>query len=167
MSHPGIVRFIGAGSFMAMLGCEPVDDGAATRAKGWDPEKDGLSDVVLDGDRGVFTDTDETNDVMDGCVKTEMDAMKILQDRCASCHDAASPDQAPETFDFVLNVAKMKASMWTPAGGSAMRYIAAGKPEESAIFLRAGILRDMPIEKSDLVTLSGVSVLQYWISACM
>ena len=163
MSHPGIVRFIGAGSFMAMLGCEPVDDGAATRAKGWDGV---LTDNVLPGDRGVFTDTDETNDVMEGCAKTEMDAMKVLQDSCASCHDAASPTQDPTTFDFVMNVAKMKTSMWTPDGGSAMRYISVKNPEESAIFLRAGILRDMPIEKSDLVTLSGVSVLRQWIEVC-
>jgi hypothetical protein len=152
---------------MAMLGCEPVDDGAATRAKGWDPEVDPLSDVVLDGDRGVFTDTDETNDVMDGCVKTELDAKQILKDSCASCHDAASPDQDPATFDFVLDVPKMKTTMWTPDGGSPMRYIDVGKPESSAIFLRAGILRDMPVAKSDLVTLSGVSVLHYWIGTCL
>src|SRR6185503_17749827 len=82
---------IGAVCWVATVGCEPVDDGAATRNKGWDPEVDGLSNVVLDGNRGVFIDTGETVDVMDGCAKTTLDAMKILQDNCASCHDEESP----------------------------------------------------------------------------
>jgi hypothetical protein len=149
---------------MVLTGCEPVDDGAATRVKGWDGV---LTNNVLDHDRGVFTDTGETIDVEDGCVKTEMDAQQILETSCASCHDAASPDQDPTTFDFVTDVAKMKSSMWTPTGGTPMRYITVGDPEASAIFLRAGVLRDMPPAKSDLVTLSGVSVLRYWIESCM
>jgi len=159
-----LFRFIGAGSFMAMAGCEPVDDGAATRVKGWDGE---LTDNVLPGDRDVFIDTDESMTVDDGCAKTDLDARKILQDSCASCHDAASPDQDPTTFDFVLNVTKMKTSMWTPTGGSPMRYITPGNPEASAIFLRVGIKRDMPPADGLPVTLSGVSVLHYWIATCM
>ncbi|HET6148701.1 MAG TPA: hypothetical protein VFH68_14290 [Polyangia bacterium] len=149
---------------MAMTGCEPVDDGAATRVKGWDGV---LTDNVLPTDRDVFTDTDETMKVADGCAKTELDAMKILEDQCASCHDAASPDQDPTTFDFVLNVGRMKTAMWTPTGGSPMRYIDVGKPEASAIFLRVGIERDMPPRDGLPVTLSGVSVMHYWIGTCL
>ena len=161
------LRIFGASSFLAMAACEPVDDGAATRARGWDPEKDGLSNVVLDHDRDVFVDIDETMSVADGCAKTTLDATQLLQDKCASCHDQTAPAQTPPTFNFVTDVAKMKSSMWTPAGGTAMRYITVGKPEESAIFLRAGSNRDMPPTAADRLTYSAVSVLHYWIENCL
>jgi hypothetical protein len=156
---------------MAATGCEPVDDGAATRAKGWDQV---LTDHVVPHDRDVFTDVDETMSVADGCAKTELDAHDILKAQCASCHDQASPDQAPGTFDFVLDDAKMKAQTWTrPGGGTAMKYLSVGKPDQSAIFLRAGVTRDMPPPATGSdpylppVTFSGVSVLRQWIEVCM
>jgi hypothetical protein len=164
MKNAALFRFFGAGSLMAVAACEPVDDGAATRAKGWDG---GLTNNVLAKDRQVFIDTDETIAVADGCAKTVLDARHILDSQCAGCHDAASPTQDPTTFDFVTDVGKMKTSMWTPAGGQPMRYITAGQPEQSAIFLRAGIMRDMPPARADQVTLSGVSVLHYWIETCI
>ena len=167
---------------MAAAGCEPVDDGAANRAKGWDNV---LTDHVLDHDREVFTNTDETMIVADGCAKTEIDALQILKDNCASCHDEATRATAPAiescqqgptaTFNFVLNPAKMKAEMWTPAGQQTpMRYLAVGDADASAIFDRAASKRDMPpvqtcpeIPYYERVTFSAASVLRQWIEVCL
>jgi hypothetical protein len=162
------------------LGCEPVDDGAATRAKGWDGV---LTDSVLPSDRPVYNTIDEDPmDVSaDGCEKTASDAMKILEDNCASCHDKGTP--APDvlgcsgttTFDFVLDPMKMQAQSWTRTGGQPpIKYLTAGDADASAIFLRAVIVRDMPPLQLCLeggfysrLDYSAVSVLRQWIDVCL
>jgi hypothetical protein len=161
------------------LGCEPVDDGAATRAKGWDGV---LTDNVLPKDRPVYNTIEEDPmDVSaDGCEKTASDAIKILEDNCASCHDKGTP--APDvlgcggttTFDFVLDPMKMQSQAWTRAGQAPMKYISAGDANASAIFLRAAGLRDMPPLQICLevpfyarLTFSQVSVLREWIDVCL
>jgi len=166
-----VALFGSLGLLMAVAGCEPVDDAAATRNKGWDGV---LTDNVLDSDRGVFIDTDETMDVGDGCKKTELDAHAILENQCASCH--GSPDTAVglPPWDFVLDDEKMKTQTWKREGQPAIPFIDVGNPSNSAIFLRAVMKRDMPPLQLDLsqpyydrVTLSGASVLEQWISKCM
>lgn len=167
---------------LALAGCEPVDDGAATRAQDWNGV---LSDNVVPGDRGVFVDVDETMTVKDGCAKTTLDAMQILKDNCASCHDEQTRAQAPPsegcdsmgpaaTFGFVLNPAKMRTETWYRNGTASLRYLVAGHANESAIYLRAVIDRNMPPLIScpespfyPRINFSAGSVLQQWIDVCM
>jgi hypothetical protein len=174
MRNVALFGSLGVGLLFAVAGCEPVDDGASSRAKGWDPVKDGLSDNVLDGDRGVFIDIDETTPVADGCAKTVMDAHKILQDNCASCHDQGPASMGVPVFDFVMNDDQLKTRMWTRATGPAINFVSVGKPDESAIFIRAAIDRNMPPLATEIgqaeaprITFSGVSVLRQWIEKCM
>jgi hypothetical protein len=166
-----VALFGSLGLLIAVAGCEPVDDGAATRAKGWDGV---LTNNVLDTDRGVFTDTDETIDVGDGCVKTEMDAHEILAGQCANCHGSDNTPQGLPPWDFVLDLDRMKRETWTREGQPAIPFVSVGKPLNSAIYLRAAINRDMPPKQGDVgqpyydrVTLSQASVLYQWIANCM
>lgn len=169
----GYLGSLGLGLLVAMTGCEPVDDAAATRNKGWDNV---LTDNVLDTDRPVFTDTGETVTVADGCAKTTEDAHKILQENCASCHDQGPSSLGAPLFDFVMNDEQLKSREWTRAGGAApIKFVSVGKADESAIFIRAAISRDMPPLQLSIdqppeaprVTFSGASVLRQWIEVCM
>jgi hypothetical protein len=166
-----VALFGSLGLLIAAIGCEPVDDGAATRNKGWDGV---LTDHVLNSDRGVFTDTDETIDVVDGCAKTEMDAHNILAGMCADCHGTEKTAQGLPPWNFVLDLDKMKSMTWNREGQSPIPFVDVGKPLNSAIYLRAGISRDMPPKQTDVnqpyydrVTLSQASVLYQWIANCM
>lgn len=167
VAFAGYLGSLGLGLLVAMAGCEPVDDGAATRNTGWNGT---LTDHVIDGDRPVFTDIDETVTVADGCAKTTEDAHKILKDQCAMCHgDAATA----HVWGFVLDDAMMKTATLT-TGTPPIHYIDVGHPQTSGIFVRAAIARDMPpVQRDpneayyDRVSLSGASVLQQWIAHCM
>ena len=57
MRNAALFGCLGIGSLVAVASCEPVDDGAATRAQGWNRK---LTDHVLPGDRAVFVDVNET-----------------------------------------------------------------------------------------------------------
>ena len=163
---------LGVGFLITLAGCEPVDDGAATRNKGWDGK---LTDNVVPGDRDVFIDTGETMTVADGCAKTELDAHAILRDQCATCHGDAATARGLPPWGFVLDDAMMKSMSWDRGPGQpAIPFIDVGHPQNSAIFIRAAIARDMPPIQRDpneqfyeRVTLSGASVLQQWITNCM
>jgi hypothetical protein len=172
MRNVALCGSLGFGLLIAMAGCEPVDDGASTRVKGWDPEVDPLSDVVIPGDRDVFIDTDETMKVADGCAKTEMDAHAILKNQCGTCHgDPASPRGLPP-WSWVLDDARMKSETYGDA--NPVKFIDVGHPRTSGIFIRAAIARDMPPIQRDpneqffeRVSLSAASVLEHWITNCM
>jgi hypothetical protein len=162
---------LGVGLLVTLAGCEPVDDGAATRNKGWDQV---LTDHVVPGDRDIFTDTDETMTVADGCAKTQLDAHAILKDQCASCHGDPNAARGLPPWGFVLDDAMMKSETWKQQGAAPIPFIDVGHPKNSAIFIRAAISRDMPPVQRDpneqffeRVTLSGASVLEQWITNCM
>jgi hypothetical protein len=172
MRNAALSGSLGLGLLLiAAAGCEPVDDGSTSRAKGWDGV---LTDNVLPGDREVFTNTDETDTVANGCAKTTDDAHKILQDQCAACHGDPATASGLPPWDFVLDDAKMKTEKWVREGQPSIPFIDVGHPQTSAIFIRAAIARDMPPVQRDpsqayyeRVTLSGASVLQQWITNCM
>jgi hypothetical protein len=173
MRNAALFGTLGVSLLVAAAGCEPVDDGAATRAKGWDPVQDGLSDVVLPGARDVFVDTDETMTVADGCAKTTLDAHKILQTQCASCHGDEATKQGLPAWGFILDDARMKTETWTRQNQPPIPFLKAGDADNSAIFLRAAINRDMPpiydlgVDTAPRVTFSQASVLREWITHCM
>jgi hypothetical protein len=154
------------------VGCEPVDDGAATRNKGWNGE---LSDNVLDNDRPVFNtiEEDPADVSADGCKKTTRDAHTILMGQCASCHDGPAAQGLPP-WNFVLDDQKMMTETWLRQDAPPVPFLKPGDPDNSAIFIRAANKRDMPPIYTDLsiptaprVTYSEASVLRQWISHCM
>jgi len=168
------VRPLSAFGFAALAvlsSCEKVDDGAATRAQGWDGT---LSTVIEPGPREVFVDIEETMPAASPCEKTAMDAHAILESHCKLCHDigAASSGVAP-IFDFVLNDDRLKTETWKRMGQPALRFLIPGDPDNSVIYERAAIARDMPPIQGDVtapfyprVTYSESSVLREWILNC-
>jgi len=169
MRNAALSGCLGLGFLIASVGCEPVDDGASTRNKGWDGV---LTDHVLPSDRGVFIDVNETETVADGCAKTEMDALKVLQDNCAGCHAKPYSTGLPP-FDFILEPEKLKMATWPREGQAAMPFVKPGDAAGSAIYLRAAINQTMPpvydasLPTPARVTYSGASVLYQWITHCM
>jgi len=170
MKNAALSGCLGAGFLLAAtVGCEPVDDGAVSRTRGCSCT---LSDHLLPGDRGVFIDIDETQTVANGCAKTEIDALKILKQSCASCHSGPTSVGLPP-FDFVLDPAKMKMMTWQREGQPALPFLKPGAPAESAIYLRAVLLPDKPPTADQggvvrhSVNYSEASVLYQWIAVCM
>lgn len=163
---------LGLFAVAALFACEPVDDGAATRAQGWDGT---LSTVIQPGPREVFTDTDETITVPTGCDKTIEDAHNILKTYCAGCHaiGPASYGVAP-TFDFVMDDDRLKTETWKRMGqAEALRFLIPGDAANSVIYERAVLKQDMPPVQADpqqpfypRVTYSEASVLEEWITNC-
>jgi hypothetical protein len=163
---------LGFGLLAAAVGCEPVDDGAATRTKGWDGV---LTDNVLPGDRPVYNSIEEDPmDVsMDGCGKTINDAHAILKAACAQCHGPGGNQGLPP-WDYVLNDDMMKATQWMRQDQPSIPFLKPGDPANSAIYLRAVLLQNMPPKQLDLsqtffprVNYSEASVLEQWITNCM
>jgi hypothetical protein len=169
----GLGMVLGLGLLAAAVGCEPVDDGAATRNKGWNGV---LSDSVLPSDRPVYNSIEEDPmDVsMDGCAKTTNDAHAILKANCAQCHGPTGAPVGLPPWNFVLDDMTMKSMTWMRQDQPAIPFLKPGDPANSAIFLRAALLRNMPPVQFDVgqpfyprVTFSDSSVLEQWITNCM
>lgn len=162
---------VGLAALAVLSSCEKVDDGAATRAKGWDGVT--LSTHIEDGDREVFTDTDETMVVDDGCAKTELDAHNILEANCKSCHGIGAASMGVPRFDFVMDDTQLMMKTWTREGAMPIRFLIPGDADNSAIYQRAVMNRDMPPLQADpqqpfypRITYSQASVLHEWITNC-
>jgi hypothetical protein len=173
MRNVSLLRSLGFCASIAALGlsgCEPVDDGASKRAVGWDGV---LTDHVLDGDRPVFLDIDETVEGTGPCAKDEQDATDTLTRHCASCHDQGSASLGNPQFDFVLNFDKLASTTYTREG-QALNYLVPGDPDHSMIYVRAAVTRDMPVLYHNIamddpprVSFSEGAVLREWIEKCM
>jgi cytochrome c5 len=167
------VRPLSAFGFAALAvlsSCEKVDDGAATRAHGWDGT---LSTVIEPGPREVFTDIEETMPAASPCEKTAADAHEILKKNCSVCHDIGAASSGVPRFDFVMNDDQLKAKTWERMGQPALRFLIPGDPDNSVIYERAAVARDMPPIQGDVnapfyprVTYSEASVLREWILNC-
>jgi hypothetical protein len=174
IGNASLLRSLGFGASMALLtiaGCEPVDDGAATRAKGWDGV---LTDNVLDGDRPVFLDIDETVEGADACAKDEQDVVDLLDRHCASCHDLGPASSGVPKFDFVMDLERLQSETLPRQGQADQHFIAAGDPDNSLIYIRVAVKRDMPplyhnvaMEDPPRVSFSEGSVLREWIEKCL
>lgn len=161
----------GLAALAVLSSCEKVDDGAATRAQGWDGVT--LSTVIEDGDREVFTDIDESMPAANGCEKTALDAHAILQEHCAACHGIGAASMGVPRFDFVMDDDQLKAKTWERMGQPALRFLVPGDPDNSVVYQRAAMARDMPPVQGDpqqpyypRVTYSQSSVLREWILNC-
>lgn len=161
----------GLAALAVLSSCEKVDDGAATRAQGWDGVT--LSTVIEPGDREVFTDIDETMPADSACAKTELDAHGILQEHCGACHAIGAASMGVPRFDFVMDDDQLKAKSWTREGSAPIRFLVPGDADNSAIYQRAVMNRDMPPLQADpqqpfypRITYSQGSVLREWITNC-
>jgi hypothetical protein len=172
-----VIKFVcplsafGLAALAVLSSCEKVDDGAATRAQGWDGVT--LSTVIEDGDREVFTDIEETMPAASGCEKTALDAHAILMKNCASCHAIGAASMGVPRFDFIMDDDQLKARSWTREGATPIRFLIPGDPDNSAIYQRATMNRDMPPLQADpqqpdypRITYSQGSVLREWILNC-
>jgi len=164
------LRLLPLTAMLALFGCEPVDNGAATRAKGWNGV---LTDNVLQGDRDVFLDIDESTPAADACAKTTVDAHEILSKHCGSCHDAGAASQGVPMFDFIMNDDKLISEPWVRQTGT-LHFLVPGDPDNSQIYVRAAIKRDMPPLYMDIsnpdpprVPFNQGGVLREWIEKCM
>jgi hypothetical protein len=161
----------GLAALAVLSSCEKVDDGAATRAQGWDGVT--LSTVIEDGDREVFTDIEETMPAASPCEKTALDAHGILQKHCAACHAIGAASMGVPRFDFIMDDAQLMARSWTREGATPIRFLIPGDPDNSAIYQRAAMARDMPPIQADpqqpdypRINYSQGSVLREWILNC-
>ncbi len=172
-----VIKFVrplsafGLAALAVLSSCEKVDDGASTRAQGWDGVT--LSTVIEDGDREVFTDIEETMPAASPCEKTAADAHAILMKNCAFCHGIGAASSGVPRFDFVMDDDQLKAKSWTREGATPIRFLIPGDPDNSAIYQRAVMNRDMPPPYADpqqpnypRITYSQGSVLREWILNC-
>ena len=160
----------GLAALAVLSSCEKVDDGAATRAQGWNGV---LSTVIEPGPREVFTDIDETMPAASPCEKTAMDAHAVLRNNCAICHDIGTASSGVPRFDFLMDDDQLKVRTWERVGQPAARFLIPGDPDNSVIYERAAISRNMPPIQADpqqplypRVTYSEASVLREWILNC-
>ncbi len=164
------LSMLGLAALAILSSCEKVDDGAATRAQGWDGA---LSTVIEPGAREVFTDIEETDAVETPCDKTQLDAHAVLRDNCAVCHDIGAASSGGPRFDFVMDDDQLKVKTWDRVGQTALRFLIPGDPDNSVIYERAAIKRDMPPIQGDpqqpfypRVSYRDASVLREWILNC-
>ncbi len=171
-----VIKFVrplsvfGLAALAILASCEKVDDGAATRAQGWNNV---LSTVIEDGPRKVFIDLDETMPADSACAKTALDAHEILRANCAVCHDIGQASSGVPRFDFLMDDEQLKAKTWERMGQPAQRFLIPGDPDNSVVYERAAISRNMPPVQGDpqqpfypRVTYSEASVLREWILNC-
>jgi len=172
-----VIKFVrplsafGLAALAVLSSCEKVDDGAATRAKGWDGVT--LSTVIEPGPREVFVDIEETMPAATPCEKTALDAHAILKANCGVCHDIGAASSGVPRFDFLMDDDQLKAKTWERMGQPAVRFLIPGDPDNSVIYERAAISRNMPPLQADpqqpfypRVTYSEASVLREWILNC-
>jgi hypothetical protein len=171
-----VIKFVrplsafGLAALAVLSSCEKVDDGAATRAQGWDGV---LTTSIEDGPRAVFTDIEETMPAASPCEKTALDAHQVLKDNCGLCHNIGAASSGVPRFDFVMDDEQLKVKTWERMGQPAQRFLIPGDPDNSVIYERAAISRNMPPTYSDpsqpnypRVTYSEASVLREWILNC-
>jgi len=172
-----VIKFVrplsafGLAALAVLSSCEKVDDGAATRAQGWNGID--LTTVIEKGPREVFIDIEETMPAASPCEKTALDAHEILKNNCAVCHDIGAASSGVPRFDFVMDDEQLKVKTWERMGQPAVRFLIPGDPDNSVVYQRAAISRNMPPVQADpqqpfypRVTYSESSVLREWILNC-
>jgi hypothetical protein len=103
----------------------------------------------------------------DPCAKVRQDALRLLTTKCVPCHTPSTPP-----LNFITDFERLiTGSSPTPSYAPNPRYVVPGKPEESLIYIRAAINKDMPLQDplapSSGLTVSESSVLREWITSCV
>jgi hypothetical protein len=116
---------------------------------------------------GADTDGNIIDAGTDPCEKVNSDALSLLTTKCVPCHTPSNPP-----LNFITDVERLTtASSPTPSYAPNARYVVPGKPEDSLIYIRAAINKDMPLQNplapSNGLTVSESSVLREWIASCV
>lgn len=160
-----VVAFVLA-TGLGALGC---DQGLVTYRPGSDPSQ---------GGSGVTPGSGLTVDMClyarpAGCQQPCEKAGAILRDNCGACHAPPNAHGNP-AFDFILEIHKLVSVSWYPAGGTPIRFVAPGRPDDSLIYMRAVILKDQPPLQDDpnlpaypRVSARDGTVLRHWIADCL
>ena len=89
------------------------------------------------------------------------------------CHGIGAASSGVPRFDFVMDDDQLKVRTWTREGGTMLRFLIPGDPDNSVLFQRSAMARDMPPVQADpqqpfypRITYSQSSVLREWIQNC-
>jgi hypothetical protein len=156
-----------------LAGCQPLDAGAAL-GEPFTGKTTGLT-VALDTPSIELADGGTASD---SCDATRSQALDILENNCARCHGGETPGarQGAPPFDCVLDTRKLltmtSATVKDPATLQPARFLVAGDPDHSRIYVRA-MNSDMPppdvigLPPSPRPSASDLSVLRQWIASCV
>ena len=111
------------------------------------------------------------------CEVTIGQAVKVLEANCAGCHSGRDlgARQGQPPFDFLFDFERMKTQLSSVAdvrdATKKMRFLAAGDPDNSRVYSRVARGEMPPPDVVGLParprpTVSDISVLRQWISAC-
>lgn len=107
------------------------------------------------------------------CDDTCREATRVLWHNCAACHAQGPASVGAPVFDFVLDVTKLTTLTWLRADG-VWRFLVPGSPQDSQIYVRPVVNRDMPPLSNDVsvpararVSASDGQILQDWITGCL
>jgi phosphatidylethanolamine-binding protein (PEBP) family uncharacterized protein len=120
----------------------------------------------------------EGNVTTDSCALTSMQANRILEANCADCHSGreAGAHQGQPPFDFLFDFERLKSTTSSVAdlrdGSRKMRFVSAGDPDNSRLYTRVARGEMPPLDvvgqkPRPRPTVSDISVLRQWITACM
>jgi hypothetical protein len=173
-------RFYALPLAFALVGCfQELNAGAAsgssTAADAGDdaPDTGAVSDApvptaIVDGTPMELPDGGMADDP---CMVTVDQARQIRETYCAACH---APPAKMGGFDFVLDDAKLKSAVSSTVfddAGKPLRFLVPGDPDRSRIYHRivAGEMpptQAPPLPPNPAPTVSDLSVLRTWITAC-
>jgi len=154
---------------LAVPACfQQLDEGAAS---GDDNSDTSLDTPPIDLPGGGST--------TDACVANQGSALAALRTYCADCHGGGSPGarRGQPPFDFVLDITRLTTARSEsvpdpddPTQG--MRFVVPGKPHKSRVYQRIADDEMPPVLPVGLdplprPTISDVSVLYTWITACV
>jgi hypothetical protein len=100
-------------------------------------------------------------DAGDPCTVTSTQALAILTTDCAGCHQAPFLNG---NFDFVLDTQRLL----TTASSTGVMFVVAGDPNNSRIYQRISVSKDMPpIGIDPRPTSNDTDVIRAWITNCL
>jgi hypothetical protein len=156
-----------------LAGCQPLD-AASAFGPPFSGDTQG-STVALETPAIELADG---GTVRDACAATTRQAHDILERNCARCHGGANAGarQGQPPFDCVLDTPRLlsmvSATVTDPDSMQPARFLVAGDPDHSRIYLRP-LNGEMPppdiigLPASARPSVSDLSLLRTWISSCI
>jgi hypothetical protein len=162
------------GCFYASLDHDELAAKAAGPPSAGSPSADaGIGYTVALDTPPIDLDLQGEDTTRDACVATTRDAREVLQRNCAGCH---APPAAMGGFrsilDFPVLVTLTSSTLRDPVTGKPVRLVIPGNPDGSRVYRRAAAgemppTRDASLPALPRPTISDISVLRQWISACL
>jgi hypothetical protein len=159
---------------LASAGClqtlDPNASSGTTNAVDPDAGTGGPFPVLLETPPIAKTSDPKTGDLltpaMTGCEKVMADSVAIRMRVCVNCHEGDGSVGSPLTHILEDNILMSASPSRTY---STWKYVVAGDPDNSLVYHRAVVVRDMPKPNGDVtmtnavLTISDMSVLRAWI----